>query len=119
MTPKQEEHQIKKRALIELSKTAKMIQLTDPDERNINSILIEEFYMDDNNQEFNTFHDWIKQGKKVKKGEKAFLVWGRKRKNTQDQPTAEPKSADEKEFSFYPMCYLFSNAQVENRNVKN
>jgi hypothetical protein len=119
MTEKQQEHQAKKRALIAISKLAKAIQeKEEEEERNINSILIEDFYTDPENQEFNTFHEWIKKGKRVKKGEKAFLVWGRKRKNNQDQPTAEPKTEDEKQFSFYPLCYLFSNAQVQDPNVK-
>jgi hypothetical protein len=118
MTEKQEQHQEKKRALIALSKLAKAVQEHDEEERNINSILIDDFYTDNDNQEFNTFHEWIKKGQRVKKGEKAFLVWGRKRKNNQDQPTQEPKSEDEKQFSFYPLCYLFSNAQVQAPNVK-
>lgn len=118
MTEKQKEHQAKKRALIALSKLAKAIQEEDEEERNINSILIDDFYTDKQHQEFNTFHEWIKKGKRVKKGEKAFLVWGRKRKSNQDQATPEPQTKDEKEFSFYPLCYLFSNAQVQAPNVK-
>jgi hypothetical protein len=119
MTEKQQEHQNKKRALIALSKLAKEIQeAEEEEERNINSILIEDFYTDAQNKEFNTFHEWIKKGLRVKKGEKAFLVWGRKRKNNQDQPTAEPKTEDEKQFSFYPLCYLFSNAQVQELDAK-
>lgn len=115
MTDKQAEHVEKKKALIALSKLAKAIQEMEDEPRNINSILIEDFYSTREHQDFNTFHEWIKQGQRVKKGEKAFLVWGRKRKSNQDQPTPEPKTEQEKEFSFYPLCYLFSNAQVENR----
>ncbi|MBX9886689.1 MAG: ArdC family protein [Flavobacteriaceae bacterium] len=118
MTDKQKIHLEKKRALIALSKIAKEIQEMEDEPRNINSILIEDFYSKGEHQEFNTFQEWIKQGQRVKKGEKAFLVWGRKRKSHQDQATTEPQTKDEKEFSFYPLCYLFSNAQVQAPNVK-
>lgn len=118
MTEKQEQHKAKKSILIKLSKLAKEIQEIEDEPRNINAILIEDFYQKGEHKEFNTFHEWIKKGHKVKKGEKAFLVWGSKRKNSQDQATAEPKTEAEKEFSFYPLCYLFSNAQVQTANVK-
>jgi hypothetical protein len=118
MTDKQEQHKAKKNLLIKLSKQAKEIQEIEDEPRNINSILIDDFYTDSQNKEFNTFQEWIKKGQQVKKGEKAFLVWGRKRKNNQDQPTTEPKTEAEKQFSFYPLCYLFSNAQVQAQNVK-
>ncbi len=77
----------------------------------VNSIIIDKFYKDEENKEFHTFYDWKKEGKKVKKGEKAFLIWGRKRKTEQEEPTQgeDPK----KSFSFYPLAYLFSNKQVE------
>jgi hypothetical protein len=118
MTDKQKIHLEKKRALIAFSKIAKEIQEMEDEPRNINSILIEDFYSKGEHQEFYTFQEWIKQGQRVKKGEKAFLVWGRKRKSNQDQATTEPQTKDEKEFSFYPLCYLFSNAQVQAPNVK-
>lgn len=119
MTEKQAEHQAKKKALIAISKIAKEIQAMEEDEpRNINSILIEDFYSKGEHKTFNTFQEWIKQGKRVKKGEKAFLVWGRKRKSNQDAPTAEPQTEEEKKFSFYPLCYLFSNAQVQKLNAE-
>ncbi|WP_026730206.1 ArdC-like ssDNA-binding domain-containing protein [Flavobacterium denitrificans] len=117
MTDKKAEHIEKKKSLIALSKVAKEIQAMEDEPRNINSILIEDFYSKDQHREFNTFQEWIKKGFRVQKGEKAFLVWGRKRKSNQDQ--AEPKTEEEKEFSFYPLCYLFSNAQVQKVDVKN
>ena len=119
MTDKKAEHIEKKKALIALSKIAKEIQAIEDEPRNINSILIEDFYQKGEHKEFNTFQEWIKQGQRVKKGEKAFLVWGRKRKNNQDQASPEPKTEEEKAFSFYPLCYLFSNAQVQKADVKN
>lgn len=117
MTDKQIEHQAKKSKLIKLSQEAKAIQTfeleTGEDDRNINSILIDDFYTDSENTIFKTFHDWRKENKKVKKGEKAFLVWGSKKKNNQDKPEEKEQNTEDLTYSFYPICYLFSNAQVE------
>ena len=80
----------------------------------INSIIIDKFYTDEENKEFHTFYDWKKEGKKVKKGEKAFLIWGRKRKTEQEGPAQVEQGEDTKNaFSFFPLAYLFSNKQVE------
>lgn len=116
MTDKQVEHRAKKTKLIKLSQEAKAIQgfeiETGTDDRNINTILIEDFYTDLENQIFKTFHDWKKENKLVKKGEKAFLVWGSKRKNNQDKPEEKEPTTEDQAYSFYPICCLFSNAQV-------
>lgn len=101
----------KRNALIELSKIAKMRQEEDLEGMSINEILVEVFYTDKENFEFNTFKQWKQKGMNIKKGATAFLVWGSKRKNKEVQ--AEPVSEDEKTFEFFPVCYLFSNNQVQ------
>jgi len=58
---------------------------------------------------FKTFHQWKEDGKSVIKGEKAFSVWGSPKKSA--MPEAEEGEKDE--FRFWPLCYLFSNAQVK------
>ncbi len=68
--------------------------------------------------EFKTFHDWLKQGFAVRKGEKAFLIWGKplKKKETekpQDVPNDAMTFNDLTDKKYYPICYLFSNLQVE------
>ena len=104
----------KRSALIELSKFAKARQMADLEGMSINEILVEEFYTDDENFEFNTFQQWKKQGMNIKKGATAFLVWGKKRKNKEVTP--EPANEEEKAFEFFPVCYLFSNNQVQPQN---
>ena len=75
----------------------------------VNEIIIENFYKNKNNQIFKTYRQWQEEGKQVKKGEKAFLVWGKPRNiNPEDEQESEE---DEKE-TFYPVSYLFSNNQV-------
>ena len=57
--------------------------------------------------EFNTFRSWKAQGKKILKGSKAFLFWGMPVKAKRQDEGKEPD-----EFSYFPLCYLFANTQV-------
>lgn len=75
--------------------------------RTINDILFKVLYKKNNAQEFNTFHQWKAMNKTIKKGAKAAIIWGQPRTKTQE---AEGKEIDE--YSFFPLCYLFSNEQV-------
>lgn len=78
----------------------------------INQILIKHFYKNDKHREFKTFKGWLKVGKCVIKGEKAFLVWGRP-KDVQEQEKNPNQEKDENETTFFPISYIFSNAQVQ------
>lgn len=104
----QKEVNPKRQQLIHLSNLAKVYQEEYP-EMLINEILVKFIYRDKVNTEFNTFNQWKEKGFKVKKGSKAFLVWGKKRKK-------EVTTDTEEEFTFFPLAYLFSNAQVEQIN---
>lgn len=70
-------------------------------------------------EHFKTFHDWKKEGYKVKKWSKSFRVWGSplkaKKQGEEQQPEAvqEAESDAEKTFKFWPMCSLFNESQVE------
>lgn len=97
--------------LIELSIKAREIREDEGlGDSTINEIIRLFIYTDKTHQIFNTFWEWKDKGYKVKKGEKAFLFWGSKRKNKQDD---QAKSQEEETYSFFPLCYVFSNAQVE------
>lgn len=78
----------------------------------INKILIQEFYNKDGHQEFKSFKGWMKERKVVKKGETAFLVWG-KPTERKDDGTEQPIMEDEKGNMFYPVSFMFSNKQVQ------
>lgn len=108
-----ETKQDKRKALRELSKIAKMRMQMDCDGMSVNEVLIEKFYTDDENTEFKTLHDWNKEGYKVNKGAKAFLIWGKPRAMNKEQ--AKNQESEEEEDEFFPICYLFSNAQVTKR----
>lgn len=97
----------KKQLLKAISIKAKeVIKLVD-DSKTVNQILID-WYTNETHKEFHSFWDWKKLGFKVKKGEKAFFVWSKKRETKK-----ENEKGEEEEFSFFSLAYLFSNAQVE------
>ena len=98
--------------LRELSKIAKMRMSADCEGMTVNEILIEEFYTDEENHDFKTLHQWSKDGFKVKKGSQSFLVWGKPRPITKGAENTPNKATEDEESDFYPLCYLFSNAQV-------
>jgi hypothetical protein len=74
----------------------------------VNEAVIETAYRNNGHNEFKKFSEWKEEGKRIKKGSKGFPVWARPREmKKEDHPDLED------EFSFFPICYLFSNAQVE------
>jgi len=109
LTPVQQ----KRQALREISKVAKMmLQSEAMEEENVNEIVINHFYKNDTHQEFKSFKGWMKAGFAVKKGEKAFCIWGKPRKKKETDPKEENEEQGKKS-KFYPLAYIFSNAQVE------
>lgn len=68
------------------------------------------FYSEDlpEGTEFESYRGWRKKGYQVRKGERAYLLWGspRKAKSTKEE-------IKEDEFKFFPLAYVFSSQQVE------
>lgn len=54
------------------------------------------------------FWDWKRDGQTIAKGEHALLLWGQPRKGK----NAKPQDNEKDEFSFFPVCYVFSNMQI-------
>ncbi len=52
---------------------------------------------------FNTYEGWVKAGKVVKKNSRPFLIWGRPVERTDEYG---------KSYTYFPVRYLYSNAQV-------
>lgn len=100
----------KRQTLINLSQQAREMREENPEfeDWTINQILLFQ-YSDGADIEFNTLWQWRKKGYKVKKGSKAFLVWGKKKTVSQDDSPEENAT----EYKFFPICYLFSENQVE------
>jgi len=81
----------------------------------VNEALIECYYRDADNKVFHTFNHWIENGFKIKKGSRAFAIWGSPRPLKKIEPSQARE--EEKEEDFFPICFLFSNAQVEERQA--
>lgn len=112
MTKNIELYKEKRKALRELSKIAKTMMQGECEGMSVNEILIDEFYSDEENNEFKTLHDWNKAGFKVKKGATAFVVWGKPKPKKKGEEPKQSQNPEEAEEEFFPLCYLFSNAQV-------
>lgn len=98
----------KRQQLISMSKLAKMM-VAEGIAESVNEALLQLYDELNEGLEFNTFWQWKEKGYKVSKGSKAFLVWGKPKKVA----VAEPTTSEEEEFKFWPVCYLFSEKQVE------
>ena len=85
----------------------------------INTAIMETMYKDRTHRSFDTYMGWKLKGKRVKKGEKAFLLWSKPKNIAKDQPPQEEteENPTEDEYRFYGIAYLFSNAQVEDMPV--
>jgi len=108
--------QVKREFLKTISKNAS-IHVENGTFETVNEAIINTIYKDDTNQQFKTFNQWKADGFFVKKGEKAFLVWGRPTKEQKAEEGKEPSAEDEG--IFYPLAFLFSNAQVQKGEKKN
>lgn len=83
------------------------MEIGELDAATINEGLIEH-YKKGGHEQFKTFGQWKDSGFSIKKGSKAFLVWGSPREIVHP----DPENNDD-EFRYFPLCYLFSDLQVE------
>lgn len=69
---------------------------------NLNTAIMMCNYKNAVHQEFKSVKQWNREGFKIKQGEKAFMIWGK--------PIT--KKFDDGEKRFFPISFIFSNAQV-------
>ena len=91
----------------------------------INEMLRAYYEKQNNITELNTFDQWKEKGYQVKRGEKAYLFWGKPKRNqrqelTEDAQNAGVKIEDATEEQlttitsakdYFPVCYLFDISQ--------
>ena len=86
----------------------------------INEMLHDYYAKKSNITELNTFDQWKDKGYQVRRGEKAFLFWGKPRsKQKQEEQPAEEQTEQEqqteqdntKKDDYFPICYLFDISQ--------
>lgn len=69
---------------------------------------LKEIYKQQGNEELRTFDQWKKAGFQIKKGAKAFYLWGRQTAKTVTE------NGEEKEITYFPLVAVFSENQVYN-----
>lgn len=110
-------------ALKQLSKIAKMAVAQGMAD-SVNGYLLEVYEQQEGEgAEFNTLREWNKKGYTVKKGSKAFLIWGKKKEKEESaakvqEDTSQQGEEQEEQANFWPVCYLFSSNQVTKRPPK-
>jgi hypothetical protein len=66
--------------------------------------------------DFKTFAQWKSEGYSIRKGEHAFLLWGKKqtaeRKNPDNDNDNDDNQIEGHQYRFFPVAYLFSDLQV-------
>lgn len=79
----------------------------------INEMLHDYYVKKSNITELNTFDQWKDKGYQVRRGEKAFLFWGkpRSKQKQEEQPAEEPTEQNAKKDEYFPICYLFDISQ--------
>ena len=106
-TEAQAQYHARREVLKQLSDTVKPLVDTGEYET-INAAIVEACYTSDEHHTFNTFWQWKDLGQSVKKGAKGFAVWAKPVKAVEKDPESKKD-----EYDYWPLCYLFSNAQVE------
>lgn len=71
-------------------------------------------YAEQGHNELKTIQQWNNDGFRVKKGEHALLLWGRPTPK-QRKAAEENKDETKDESDFFPICFVFSENQVERR----
>ena len=103
----------KRQTLAQLSRSVKaQIESGEIEAATINEGLIE-IYSEGQELEYNTFKQWKEKGFSIKKGSHAHLVWGKPR-----QVPVVDSDKENDEFKYWPVCYLFSENQVEKKVSK-
>ena len=71
-----------------------------------------DLYKKEGHKELKKFWEWKREGKTIKKGEHALLLWGQLRKATKKETQEAAAETEKNEFDYWPICYVFSNLQV-------
>lgn len=78
----------------------------------VNDAIMETLYKDDTHKEFKSYRQWKNEGYQVNKGEKAFLLWAKPKQINKPMEESPTEEEWEEMLKFFPIAYLFSNAQV-------
>lgn len=75
---------------------------------------LKSLYRQEGHTTLKTMRQWNGEGKRVKKGERALCLWGRPKQTIQEKNNTETsQSDDDQSLNFYPICFVFSNLQIQ------
>ena len=119
MTDKQQQAANRRQELRQLSagfqEKQKILELMGQPVPSINEMILAFYAEKFGTTELNTYDQWKEKGYQVRKGEKAYLVWGKPKNHrtitTTDEETGEEKKEEVTTEDFYPVCYLFDIKQ--------
>ena len=72
---------------------------------------LKEIYAQAGHTQLKTLQQWNKDGKRIEKGSHALCLWGTP-KQTDKQQQEDNQDEDTDPADFYPICFVFSNLQV-------
>jgi hypothetical protein len=82
---------------------------------------LKQIYSAQGHKNLKSIRQWNEEGFQVKKGEKALLLWGkpieRKKDDLNNQNQEETTAEENSIFNLFPLCYVFSASQVQEREV--
>lgn len=108
----------KRKALQTISHSVQELAENDglnPEDYKVNELLMHYLYNPDNEFTFKSFKGWKDEGYTVRKGVKAFIVWGQPINRTRVHPdgtTTPAKDDEQSEPPFFPLAFLFRSDQV-------
>jgi len=84
--------------------------------KTLNYFILNHVYQTNGATEFNTFNQWKNQGRTIKKGAKAYAIWGQPI-YPKNKPQVETETEGD-EYKYFPICYLFSDLQLVEPEAK-
>lgn len=81
----------------------------------LNYYILNHVYKSDGITEFKKFGEWKNENATIRKGAKAYPIWGQpiaKQKQEEAEKKGEEYEPSMEEMRHFPMCYVFSNLQV-------
>ncbi|MDR1981336.1 MAG: hypothetical protein LBQ39_06945 [Tannerellaceae bacterium] len=71
-------------------------------------------YAQQGHTELKTLKQWNREGKRVKRGETALLLWAKpKELKPAIQLQVGTETGEDEETTFFPICFVFSNLQIQ------
>jgi len=106
----------KRKALKELSDKVQLQAIgSEFQDNTVNEKLMRFAYNPQGQLTFKSFNGWKQLNFTIKKGEKAFLLWGQPVASKTKKNREDKEDNKEDNYTYFPIAYVFSNMQVTKR----